>query len=89
MCGALNRRKTIQLRTEGPSSGSASTSTLDASTSLRTAVSSVWGPKALENIVDLDLSFDVEPEKSMLRRRALAAADDGDDTDARLILLSF
>lgn len=47
------------------------------------------GPKALENIVDLDLSFDVEPEKSMLRRRALAAADDGDDTDARLVTLSF
>lgn len=51
-------------------------------------MSSVWGPKALENIVDFELSFDVEPEKSMLRRRALAAADHGDDTDARSVLLS-
>lgn len=51
-------------------------------------MSSVWGPKALENIVDLNLSFDVEPEKSMLRRRALAAADDGGATDARLVLFS-
>ncbi|THH15413.1 hypothetical protein EW146_g5056 [Bondarzewia mesenterica] len=51
-------RKTVQLRTDG-------------STSLRSAVSSLWGPKFLENIVDLDIEFDVETEKSVLRRRGL------------------
>ncbi|KAH7925989.1 DNA mismatch repair protein MutL [Leucogyrophana mollusca] len=50
-------RKAIQLRTDG-------------STSTRASVTSLWGPKALENIVDLDLSFEVETEKAVLRRLA-------------------
>ncbi|KAH0835450.1 hypothetical protein J3R83DRAFT_9084 [Lanmaoa asiatica] len=48
-------RKVIQFKTDG-------------SPSMRTSVLAVWGSKALENIVDLDLSFDVETEKSVLRR---------------------
>jgi len=36
---------------------------------MRASVLAVWGSKALENIVDLDLSFDVETEKSVLRRK--------------------
>ncbi|KAG8215650.1 hypothetical protein J3R82DRAFT_7521 [Butyriboletus roseoflavus] len=48
-------RKVIQFKTDG-------------SSSIRTSVLAVWGSRALENIVDLDLSFDVETEKSVLRR---------------------
>ncbi|TFY55610.1 hypothetical protein EVG20_g9258, partial [Dentipellis fragilis] len=51
-------RKTVQLQTDG-------------STSLRSSVTSLWGPKSLENIVELDLEFDVETEKTVLRRRGL------------------
>ena len=36
---------------------------------MRASVLAVWGSKALENIVDLDLSFDVETEKSVPRRK--------------------
>ncbi|KAA1473278.1 DNA mismatch repair protein MutL [Dentipellis sp. KUC8613] len=51
-------RKTVQLQTDG-------------STSLRSSVTSLWGPKSLENIVELNLEFDVETEKTVLRRRGL------------------
>jgi DNA mismatch repair protein PMS2 len=50
------RKKTTQLRTDG-------------ATSLRASVGALWGPKQLDNLVDLDLSFEVIPEKSVLRRR--------------------
>ncbi|KIJ62451.1 hypothetical protein HYDPIDRAFT_94452, partial [Hydnomerulius pinastri MD-312] len=50
-------RKTVQLKTNG-------------APSTRASVLALWGSKALENIVDLDLSFDVETEKSVLRRQA-------------------
>jgi len=33
----------------------------------------LWGPKALDDIVELDLDFEVETEKTVLRR--LAAHD--------------
>ncbi|KAI9566649.1 hypothetical protein HD554DRAFT_1104666 [Boletus coccyginus] len=49
-------RKVIQFKTDG-------------SPSMRASVLAVWGSKALENIVDLDLSFDVESERSVLRRK--------------------
>ncbi|KAI0067480.1 DNA mismatch repair protein MutL [Artomyces pyxidatus] len=49
-------KKSVQLRTDG-------------SDSLRAAVSALWGPKMLENIVELNLDFDVETERSVLRRR--------------------
>ncbi|KAF8063172.1 DNA mismatch repair protein MutL, partial [Lyophyllum atratum] len=47
--------KTVQLRTSGASS-------------TRASVSALWGPKALDNIVDLDLTFEVEKDKTSLRR---------------------
>lgn len=50
------RKKTTQLRTDG-------------ATSLRGSVGALWGPKQLDNLVDLGLSFEVIPEKSVLRRR--------------------
>ncbi|KAI0272033.1 hypothetical protein BGY98DRAFT_1003906 [Russula aff. rugulosa BPL654] len=48
-------KKTTQLRTVG-------------ATSVRASVGALWGPKQLDNLVDLDLSFEVVPEKSVLRR---------------------
>ncbi|KAI0049102.1 DNA mismatch repair protein MutL [Auriscalpium vulgare] len=49
-------RKAVQLRTDG-------------TMSLAASVSSLWGPKTMENLVDLDLTFDVVTEASVLRRR--------------------
>jgi hypothetical protein len=46
----------------------------DGATSLRASVGALWGPKQLDNLVDLDLFFEVVPEKSVLRRRR---EDDG------------
>ena len=40
-------------------------------------MSALWGPKSLENIVDLDLRFSVETEKSVLRRQNLADVSAG------------
>ncbi|KAF9222232.1 DNA mismatch repair protein MutL [Gyrodon lividus] len=45
----------------------------DGTPSIRASVLALWGSKALENIVDLDLSFDVETEKSVLRRQGPAS----------------
>jgi hypothetical protein len=50
------RKKTAQLRTDG-------------GTSIRASVGALWGPKQLENLVELRLSFEVVPEKTVLRRR--------------------
>jgi DNA mismatch repair protein PMS2 len=50
------RKKTAQLRTDG-------------ATSVRASVGALWGPKQLENLVDLNLSFEVVLEKAVLRRR--------------------
>jgi hypothetical protein len=50
------RKKTTQLRTDG-------------ATSVRASVGALWGPKQLENLVGLNLSFKVVPEKVVLRRR--------------------
>ncbi|KAH9970938.1 hypothetical protein BJV74DRAFT_889440 [Russula compacta] len=49
-------KKTTQLQTDG-------------ATSVRTSVGALWGPKQLDNLVGLDLCFDVIPEKSAPRRR--------------------
>ncbi|KAI0764133.1 DNA mismatch repair protein MutL [Irpex lacteus] len=51
-------KKSVQLRTDG-------------SSSVRASVSALWGPKTLENLVELDLSFDVETEKAILRRQGI------------------
>ena len=49
------RKKNVQVRTEG-------------TPSTRASVSAIWGPKALENLVELDLKFSVEVEAAVLRR---------------------
>lgn len=48
-------RKTVQLKTDG-------------TPSVKASVTALWGTKALDNVVDLDLSFDVQTEKTVLRR---------------------
>ncbi|KAH9926661.1 DNA mismatch repair protein MutL [Epithele typhae] len=55
--------KSAQLRTDG-------------SASRRASVSSIWGPKTLESLVDLNLTFDVEPEAAMLRRLGKSADEE-------------
>ncbi|KAL1675668.1 hypothetical protein EV122DRAFT_280888 [Schizophyllum commune] len=47
--------KSIQIRTPGQPS-------------CRASVTALWGPRALDNVVDLDLSFDVERDKMSMRR---------------------
>ncbi|KAH7886659.1 DNA mismatch repair protein MutL [Phlebopus sp. FC_14] len=49
-------RKVVQLKSDG-------------TPSTRASVTALWGPKALETLVDLNLSFDVETEKAVLRRQ--------------------
>ena len=53
----MNSRKTVALRTDG-------------TPSLKASVSALWGPKALDGIVELNLNFEVETEKAVLRRLA-------------------
>ena len=55
------RRKSVQMRTDGTAS-------------LRAAVGALWGPKALEGVVELELEFGVETEKAVLRRRGADAS---------------
>ncbi|KAL1689712.1 DNA mismatch repair protein MutL [Schizophyllum commune] len=47
--------KSIQIRTPGQPS-------------CRASVTALWGPRALDNVVDLDLSFDVERDRMSMRR---------------------
>ncbi|OSC98349.1 DNA mismatch repair protein MutL [Trametes coccinea BRFM310] len=54
--------KTVQLRTDGVPS-------------VRASVSAIWGPKALESLVELDLTFNVEIETSVLRRLGKDSGD--------------
>lgn len=49
------RHKSVQLQTPGKPSPKA-------------AVTALWGPAALDNVVDLDISFEVEVEKSVVKR---------------------
>ncbi|EPQ53006.1 DNA mismatch repair protein MutL [Gloeophyllum trabeum ATCC 11539] len=56
-------RKTVQLRTDG-------------TPSTRASISSLWGPRSLENLVDLDLCFQVQTEKSVLKRRTITEGED-------------
>ncbi|PCH42834.1 DNA mismatch repair protein MutL [Wolfiporia cocos MD-104 SS10] len=59
-------KKTIHIRTDG-------------TRSLRSSVSALWGPRALEHLVELDLCFRVETEKAVLRRRASVLTDGEND----------
>ncbi|EGN97537.1 hypothetical protein SERLA73DRAFT_57791 [Serpula lacrymans var. lacrymans S7.3] len=55
-------RKTLQLKTDG-------------SPSTRASVTALWGPKALDNVVELDLTFQMETEKAVLRRQSTGDGD--------------
>ncbi|KIP06904.1 hypothetical protein PHLGIDRAFT_72015 [Phlebiopsis gigantea 11061_1 CR5-6] len=48
-------RKLVQLR-------------IDGTPTLRASISALWGPKTLESLVELDVTFEVETAKSILRR---------------------
>lgn len=47
----------------------------DGSPSTRASISALWGPKTLENLVDLDITFNVETERAVLRRRGIVDGD--------------
>jgi hypothetical protein len=47
----------------------------DGSSSIRSAVTSLWGPKALNNTEDLDISFEVPPDK-IAQQRLVALGED-------------
>lgn len=51
----LSGRKLVQLR-------------IDGTPTLRASISALWGPKTLESLVELDVTFEVETAKSILRR---------------------
>lgn len=55
---AKNGKKTNHLRADGK-------------TSLRGAVAAVWGAKAVENLVEVNMELDVEIDKSMARREGI------------------
>ncbi|KAI8992702.1 hypothetical protein BD414DRAFT_481942 [Trametes punicea] len=63
-------KKTVQLRTDGVPS-------------TRASVSAIWGPKALETLVDLDLVFNVEVESAVLRRLG-KTQDDGNANEVKV-----
>lgn len=53
-----NGKKTNHLRSDGK-------------TSLRGAVAAVWGAKAVDNLVEVDMELDVEIDKSMAKREGI------------------
>lgn len=59
--------KSVQIRTQGLAS-------------CRSSVTALWGPRALDYVVDLDLAFDVERDKMSMRR-----LDPNSAADATLI----
>jgi len=63
-------KKSVQMRTEG-------------TPSTRASVSALWGPKALENLVELDIRFQVETERAVLRRQGILDAD-GQSNEVRV-----
>ena len=48
----------------------------DGTPSTRASVSALWGPKTLDNLVDLDLMFTVKVEAAVLRRLGRAPGDE-------------
>lgn len=41
--------------------------------SLRSSITSIWGPKALENILDLNLELEVGIDRSMAKREGVSS----------------
>ena len=39
---------------------------------MRSSVTSIWGPKSLEGVLDIDLDVEVEVDAVMARREGLA-----------------
>ncbi|PVG03723.1 DNA mismatch repair protein MutL [Serendipita vermifera] len=52
-------KKLVQIQTDG-------------SSQLKSSVTALWGSKAMDNVVPLDLDLKVEPDSASLRRRGLA-----------------
>ncbi|EIW78023.1 DNA mismatch repair protein MutL [Coniophora puteana RWD-64-598 SS2] len=57
-------RKAVQLRTDGVPS-------------IKSSATALWGSRALDNVVDLELEFEVETEKAVLRRQKLTVIRSG------------
>jgi len=53
-----DRKKSIQIQTNGTEG-------------LGNSVTALWGSKALDNVVPLDLDLNVEPDSASLRKRGL------------------
>ncbi|RPD53292.1 DNA mismatch repair protein MutL [Lentinus tigrinus ALCF2SS1-7] len=64
-------KKTVQLRTDG-------------TPSTRASVSAIWGPKVLENLVELDLTFVVEVEAAVLRRLGKTQDDNESSNEVKV-----
>lgn len=54
---AFFRRKSVLLKTDG-------------TPSLRSSATALWGTRALDSVVELGLSFNVEPDKVAVRRQS-------------------
>ncbi|ORY23204.1 hypothetical protein BCR39DRAFT_501064 [Naematelia encephala] len=69
-------RTGVRLRVEAIAAGKAGKRTTLLSTdgrgSLRTSVSSVWGPKALDGVQDVSLALDVDVDSMMARREGVS-----------------
>ena len=53
----------------------------DGTPSLRASISSLWGSKQLESLVELNLDIRVVPEKIVMKRRKAAAVHNSDETN--------
>lgn len=51
-------------------------------------MSALWGPKALDNVIEFELHFEVEPEKVVLKRQGLSDNDEYVGTIADFATLS-
>ncbi|KAI0030484.1 DNA mismatch repair protein MutL [Vararia minispora EC-137] len=62
---------------------------LPRTTSLRSAVSALWGRKSLDNLIDLDLEFEVETERAVLRRRGKDSSKSKNTVRVRGLISKF
>ncbi|TDL18204.1 DNA mismatch repair protein MutL [Rickenella mellea] len=69
-------KKTLQIRTDGTAT-------------VRASISSLWGPKQLENLVELDLHLDVSPEKTTLKRLQSVDTDTSTKVHVRGLISKF
>lgn len=69
-------QKSVQIRTNG-------------TPSTRASVTALWGPKALDNIVDLNLAFSVDREKHTLRGQSQSQATETVFVEVKGLLSKF